>query len=124
MNYLEPERRWHQFSLRSLLLFSTLIAIICSIGASTHWTVAAELGVSLIVGAVCGGIVRGTRVGLSLGAAYAIPGFIFAIVLMTVLMFPGSGLWDHSEWAIVCRIAVLAGGILGGVSGGIAARAQ
>ena len=93
MNFPESERRWHQFSLRSLLLFCTLAAILCSIGVSTHWSVATDLAGSLLIGAVCGGMVRGTRAGIISGAVYGIPGFAFAVVFITVVMFPASGLW-------------------------------
>jgi len=32
MSTPEPELRWYQFSLRSLLLFTTFVAVLCSIG--------------------------------------------------------------------------------------------
>jgi len=54
MSFPEYEGGWHQFSLRSLLLFVTLVAMLCSIGASTQWDFAAALAMSLMIGGVCG----------------------------------------------------------------------
>jgi hypothetical protein len=124
MKFAEPERRWHQFSLRSLLLFSTLVAILCSIGVSAHWSVSANLAVSLLIGAVSGGMVCGTRAGVIAGAVYGIPGFVLTIIAVTIVMLPASALWSNEAWAIAIRIALPIGGIIGGVAGGIAARGR
>jgi hypothetical protein len=122
MNIPEPEPSRFQFSLRSLMLFSTLVAIVCSIGVTTDWSIAASLGAIFVIGAVCGGMVSGKRAGIIAGAVYGIPGFAFALVFITILLFPISGLWAKDSWEIVSRVAVVVGGILGGISGGIAAR--
>jgi hypothetical protein len=52
-----PKLRWFQFSLRTLLVFVTLCAILCSLGVCTHWVVSATFGVAIVSGGIAGRIV-------------------------------------------------------------------
>jgi hypothetical protein len=47
-NSLADNHRWHQYSLRALLTFVTIVAILCSIGVCTHWIVSAGLSALLV----------------------------------------------------------------------------
>ena len=120
----ETERHWYQFSLRSLLLFTAFVAILCSVGVCTKWGVSATIAASLLIGGVSGGMVAGTRMGFVIGAVYAMPLFFFAVISLAILRFPFSLWWNLDDWWIACRIAVLIGGVWGGVSGGLAARSN
>jgi hypothetical protein len=122
MSVPEPDLRWYQFSLRSLLLFTVFVAVLCSIGACTHWSISATIAAILLIAGVSGGMVAGTRVGLVVGAVYGIPGFAFAVVALFFLTLPVSLFWGLGNWAILSRVAVVIGGILGGVLGGLLAR--
>ncbi len=120
-----PERQlpWYQFSLRSLLLLVALVAILCSIGVSTKWSVSAAIAASLLIGGVAGGMVAGTRAGVVVGAVYSIPLVFFAASGLIFLTLPIS-LVRSVDWMLVGRIAVAIGGILGGVAGGLIARSS
>src|SRR5580704_564489 len=115
MKFLEPERRWYQFSLRALLLLSTVFAALCSIGVTTHWSVSGAITASLLIGGICGGLVGGTRGGIVAGALFAAPVLVLAIVLIAAVMFPASGLWSRQTWQFACGIAVLIGGVSAGI---------
>jgi hypothetical protein len=122
MNFPGPERRWHQFSLSGLLLFCTLVAILCSVGASTHWGIAMYVVAMIVIAGASGGMVAGRRTAFIAGAVYGSFGVVFAIVAITFVMFPASALWSDDAWRIACGIALPIGGILGGVLGGISVR--
>ncbi len=47
MNDSEHQRRPFQYSLRSLFVLTTLVAVLCSIGASADWRVPAMIVVGL-----------------------------------------------------------------------------
>ena len=55
---------WYQFSLRSVLLLTLVVAVLCSIGACTHWLVSVMLDSVVLIGGVTGRIVGGTGLGL------------------------------------------------------------
>jgi hypothetical protein len=38
-NSPESRHHWYQYSMRSLMVFVTIVAVLCSIGACTHWVV-------------------------------------------------------------------------------------
>jgi hypothetical protein len=124
MNDSDPELPWYQFSLRSLLLFTVFVAVACAVGVHTDWSFSAVIAASAMVGGVSGGMVARTRTGFIVGAVYAIPLFFFTVLCIAILRFPSSWWWDVRDWGLVSRIAVLIGGIAGGIWGGRAAGAS
>ena len=80
---------WYQFSLRSLLLLTLFVAVLCSLGVCTHWLVSAVVAMTVVIGGIAGRIVAGTRLGFVRGAVYAI-----AWLLIVFIGFPQ--LWQAS----------------------------
>ncbi len=114
-------------SLRSLLLFAVFVAILCSIGVCTNWSVSAVIA----VGGITGGIVARSWLGFALGV---LSGGICAVMMAAVclimwrLLFrvPFS-LWIASPLDGVndgIRLAAIVGSLLGGVFGGRVARVR
>ncbi len=107
----------YQFSLRSLLLWTWFVAVVCSIGVRTHWLVSAAIALPVVIGGTAGWIVAGTGEGLVQGI---VVGFLFLFVDFLVC---GAFLSDipHvvaatlQRFAVFHVIAVLIGGILGGL---------
>ena len=58
----EPKLPWYQFSLRSLFLLTVFVALLCSIGVCTDWSVAAVIGVGSITGGIIARNWRGMAV--------------------------------------------------------------
>lgn len=112
----KPNPPWHQFSLRSLLLLTAFVAVLCSIGAWTHWLVSATIAVAVVVGGVTGRIVAGTRLGFVEGALGAIPFFVVAFVVPLLLGIPFSPKWEAWYLKEMLVLAALFGGIVGGFS--------
>jgi hypothetical protein len=108
-----PKLPWYQFSLRSLLLLTLFVAVLCSLGVCTHWFVSAVV-VMLVLAGVAGRIVAGTRVGYPQGFAFGIV-FLLGTGLACMALFrfllPWESLWF---WGVVLGVAALIGGIVGG----------
>ena len=75
-----PEAPWYQFTLRSLLLFTFFVAVLCSISVCTHWMFPAIIVETVIVGGLAGTIAAGSRVGFTQGVLGTIPFFLIAVV--------------------------------------------
>ena len=106
---------WYQFSLRSLLLFTLFVAILCSIGVCTHWVVAVAI-TTLMLGGILGRIVAGTWLGFVAGVLH---GILFSLAALVIFVYlPIRSLPWLGDWAAggLLGIAVLIGGILGGLS--------
>ena len=71
MSTPEPELRWYQFTLRSLMLLTLFVAVICSLGVCTHWLVSAVIAMFALAG-MAGRIVAGTRLGFVQGVVFGI----------------------------------------------------
>ncbi len=112
----EPELRWYQFSLRSLLLLPVFVAVLCAIGVRMHWAFSAILAAIVLIGGIAGGIVAGGKVGFVQGAFGAIQFFLLAVVgsLLSIALFPALFHASPWFWMVIGGIAVLSGGILGG----------
>ena len=115
-----PNLPWYQFRLRSLLLLTAFVAVLCSIGVCTHWVVSAVVGVS----GVAGRIVARRNFGFLLGSLF---GSVFAPITVILASFLGDlvlAFVSPSEMlgTILGVIAALTGGVLGGVFGGLMAR--
>ena len=55
----EPKLFWYQFGLRSLLLLTLFVAVLCLIGVCTHWLISVAIGMIVVVGGFAGRIVAG-----------------------------------------------------------------
>ena len=69
----KPKPPRYQFSLRSLLLLTLVIAVLCSIGVCTHWLVSAVIALPVAIGGIAGWIVAGTGEGFVMGIVVGIP---------------------------------------------------
>jgi hypothetical protein len=122
MSIREPQLLWYQFSLRSLLLFTAFVAVLCSIGVRTDWSVSAVIA----VGGVAGGTMARTWsafvLGGVLGGMCAVVGVVaFAFVWHIVLRMPLR--WVPSwEFIAAVKFVAIIGSLAGGVLGGSTAR--
>jgi len=109
---------WYQFSLRSLMLLVLVVALLCSLGKCTHWLLPVVLAATVLVGGTAGRIVSGIKAGFVQGALYGIPFFLLAFIGCAAFMGAFPRLWDLVWWlfSMICGIAVLLGGVLGGYS--------
>jgi len=103
-SYAHTKLPWYQFSLRSLLLLTLFVAVLCSIGVCTHyWLVSVAAAAIFLLGGTMGRIVAGSRVGFWQGG------------LGTFACFLGVFIWKcdlyHGAWlcAPVSGIAALIG---------------
>ncbi len=121
----EPMLPWYQFSLRSLLLLTLFVAVLCSIGVGMNWSIAAIIA----VGGVAGGIVARSWLGLVLGV---LSGGMCAVMMATVCVITWRLLfrvpitmWIPSLLDGVSdgiKLAAIIGSLLGGFFGGRVAR--
>ncbi len=119
----EPKLPWYQFSLRSLFLLTAFVAVLCSLGVCSDWSLAAVIG----VGGTTGGIVTRTWRGIVLGVlAGGVSAFVTAKVgviiwerIRPVTMWVPS--WP-SEVINGIKIAAVIGSLIGGIAGGLSAR--
>ncbi len=116
---------WYQFSLRSTLVFTACVAVLCSVGILTSWLFSAYLAAAALTGGVAGRLVVGARLALVQGAIYGILFFFltaFGLLVPSLLWFD---IWDLFIWAnVVSWTAVFIGGVLGGVLGGLSVRSR
>jgi hypothetical protein len=110
----KPKLPWYQFSLRSLLLLTVFVAVLCSLGVCTHWFFSALVAM-LTLGGIEGRIVAGTRLGFVQGVVFGIQFLLGAVLLCVLLRFPLPLPWEASwQLGVVLGIAVLIGGVVGG----------
>ncbi len=112
---------WYQFSLRSVLLLTLVVAVLCSIGVSIHWALSAVIASIIVIGGVAGRVVAGTRLGFVQGAIFAAQFFLMTVLVCIVSQFPTAAFFWEASWGlsrlyVVLGIAVVIGGILGGLS--------
>ena len=122
MSTSEPALTWYQFSLRSLLLLTLWVAVLCSLGVCTYWLYSAVIAIDAIVGR---GISR-RRSGLVLGVMVAcICSAVAAAtcVFFWMLLFGMPLLWVPTrQFFVAVEIAAIIGSLIGGVLGGRAER--
>jgi energy-coupling factor transporter transmembrane protein EcfT len=111
-----PKLPWYQFSLRSLLLLTFFVAMVCSLGAYTHWLLSVAILANVLIGGVAGRIVGEARSGFVQGVVFAILFFLIAFIYCTLSMGASPGLWNVVWWFLICGFAMLVGGIVGGLS--------
>jgi len=119
---------WYQFSLRSLLLLTLFVAVLCSYGVSVHWVLSAVIGTILLIGGVTGGNIARSQLGFWLGMLLGLLCSMiaaFACVLVGSIprflpLFPCPPLlfWQSTPMTA----AVIAGSLIGGICGGLLAR--
>lgn len=113
-----PNPPWYQFSIRSLLLLTTFVAVLCSLGLCTHWIFSVVIGSAVLIGGIAGWIVARTRVGFVQGVVFGIQ-FVLIAAIMGVISLPLFS-WEASSamWVsyVLLGTASLIGGILGGLS--------
>jgi len=108
-----PVAPWYQFSLRSALALLLLTAFLCSLGVCTHWLAVAAVASVVLIAGVAGRITSGTRLGFVQGVVFGIQSLIWAIIVCS--LFPRI---CEAPWRLyaVIEVAILAGGILGGLT--------
>jgi Trk-type K+ transport system membrane component len=99
----------YQFSLRSLLLFTLFIAVLCSIGVCTHWIVSAVIA----VGGTTGGIVAGKWFGAAMGAFFGSACSVAAANYAALLCF-----FVPLRLLPMMVIGAIVGALVGGILGG------
>lgn len=109
----KPKQPLFQFNLRSLLLFTLFVAVLCSIGACTNWLISAVVGWTVMIGGTAGRIVAGTRLGFAQGVVFAIQFLLWAGIACLLLPFFREAPW---RMGVTVGMAVLIGGIVGGVT--------
>ena len=118
----EPELPWYQFSLRSLLLFTVFVAVLCSIGVCTDWSFVAVTA----AGGIAGGIVARRWLGLVIGSLSGAAGAVIGVgayAFVWSLLFGMPIDWAPSWQSIAAmKIAAITGSLVSGGVGGIAAR--
>jgi len=122
-----PKLPWYQFSLRSLLLFTLFVALLCSIRVSTgRGYAAAVVVVNLLISDFAGRTVAETWLGFVLGC---VSGCLCAgISAFTCAFVWGDNFGMRSlglpRWECVIAISIVAtvGSVLGGALGGFMAR--
>ena len=105
-----PNLPWYQFSLRSLLLLTLYVAVLCSLGICTHWIFSVVIG----IGGIAGWIVARTWFGFLLGAMWALA---FVLLIPALALNIPMALEDWQQYAILV-IAAIVGGVLGGFRAG------
>ena len=115
----ETDHRWYQFSLQSLLLFTAFVAVLCSIGVCTDWSVSAVIA----VGGTAGMIVRmswlGFWQGIVCGGMCAVMGAIGAFLMLGIFTPP---IFSVPPWHLTfaMKIGAVIGSLIGGILGGLA----
>ena len=108
-----------QFSLRSLLIFTLFVAVLCSLGVYTHWIVSVVVGIGGFAGRITAKEAFGFIQGGIYGSAFAFVALILAGLLFRFALFLGMG----DVVSIAMAIAVVIGGtIFGGIYGGLNVR--
>jgi membrane associated rhomboid family serine protease len=101
------------------MVFTLLVAVLCSLGVGTHW----EFSVVVGVGGIAGRIVARRELGYLLGGLY---GTVYAVIGLGLVMVAFSLVSDREsllgETAIIALVIMLGGTIFGGIWGGIIAR--
>ncbi len=114
----KPELPWYQFSLRSLLRFTVFVAVLCSIGVCSDWTVAAIIA----VGDVSGRIVARSWVDLIIGILVGNVGAAAAVVASALLGVLIVDTPHVQAWWFVA--AMIIGALIGGIVGGLCVRSR
>jgi hypothetical protein len=107
----------YQFGLRSLLLLTLFVAILCSLGVCTHWLVSAAIALPVVIGGIAGWIVAGTGEGLVQGIIF---GYLFLLGDILVCggflyAIPRVAAASWQLFSVFHVILVLIGGVLGGL---------
>jgi len=115
MTPLKPP--WYQFSLRSLLLLTLFVAVLCSLGVCTHWI----FSVVIAIGGIAGRIVAGTMRFVEGTLVFVLLILLLSFGISCVSQLRGTPLtvkWEiwQEHWGLV--IAPIVGGVFGGLRAG------
>jgi hypothetical protein len=125
MSIPEPRLSWYQFSLRSLMLFAALVAVLCSIGVCTNWSVAAVFAVGGITGGILARSWLGLVLGVLSGGICAVMMAAVCVIMWRILFRVPFLMWISSSLDGVIdgiKLAAIIGSLLGGILGGYIAR--
>jgi hypothetical protein len=86
MNETRPNGRWYQYGLSSLLVFSTFVALLCSMGVSTDWSVPVAVFVGVCVSFV-GYHPLSLRKHPAAGNAFAVVGFLVRLAGLLLISY-------------------------------------
>ena len=114
---------WYQFSLRSFLLLTLFVAVLCSLWVCMSWVISAVVG----IGGLAGRIVARRNFGFVVGGVF---GSVVAPITFVLASFVGDLVLAFVAPAeillylgpILGVMAALIGSTLGGVFGGLVAR--
>lgn len=106
---------WYQFSLRSLLLLTVFVGVLCALGIYTHWLFATVIGLTVLCGGIAGWIGARTRLGFVLGIVVAVS-FVLLVGFFLLLFF---GLLGAAQWPrwLLCAVAAVVASVSGLVGG-------
>jgi hypothetical protein len=112
-----PNQSRYQFSLRSLLLWTVFVAVVCSIGVCIHWCCSLAIALPVVAGGIAGWIVAGTRQGFVMGVAVGflfLGGDIFICSFLSAIPQVANAPWQL--FAGLHVIVALIGGFVGGAT--------
>ena len=106
-----------QFSLRSLMLFTLFVAVLCSIGVCTDWVVSAVIA----GGGIAGSIVRRSWLGFLQGIVEEVCGRGCQRCVLLLGTVKASIFWVPPwQLTVGMKIGAFIGSLIGGVFGGLA----
>ena len=125
MNAPDPKLPWYQFSLRSLLLLTVFVALLCSIGIRTDWRVSAVIAV-IAAGGITGRIVPRTWLGFVFGIVAGGVCAAVAAIASTLVWIDVFGMpfLPNRYYDVTMIIAGFIGSLIGGIVGGRYARTR
>ena len=86
MSNTEPALRWYQYSLWSLMVFSTFVAVLCSIARCTHWSVSVTIVVGIGI-SLLGFHPLSLRKHPTAGVVFAVFGFVVRLVGLALIAY-------------------------------------
>jgi hypothetical protein len=83
----EPERRWHQYSLRTLLIIVSIVAMLCSIGVYASWCISLCILAAMLLGGLIGYSIAKTQWGFVRGVVHGFQFFLVLMIAATICFF-------------------------------------
>jgi hypothetical protein len=90
-----------QFGIRGLLIFTTIIAILCSLAVCTHWIVAVTLGTIVLLAWIAGKVVRSSLIRNVLVCAGGIPTLSALLYLEHQCGFSALNEYEAMFWPVI-----------------------
>ncbi len=92
-----PKLPWYQFSLRSLLLLTLFVVVLCSLGVCTDWVVSAVIAVGGVMGGILARKWSGLVLGVISGIAFAFIAVILCRPIIEEMPFMSEPFWQLFE---------------------------